>query len=180
MGKKDLDRLSGYFSTEYPLRIDIFTMSDRAHAGEYKDEGGPMIEAALDTFFENTGIEYRLCARILPDEADQLEAALVASRDAGVHAVFTTGGTGIAPRDITPDVVLKLADKVIPGVMEVIRVKYGLEKPLATLSRTVAAVLGSTLVFTLPGSPKGVAEYMGEILRVFDHLLCVLHGVDEH
>ncbi|HIA47434.1 MAG TPA: MogA/MoaB family molybdenum cofactor biosynthesis protein [Candidatus Hydrogenedentes bacterium] len=180
MGQHDIAWLAKHFSPENPLRIEIITMSDRADAGDYEDEGGPAIRNALDAFFENTGIGYTLSLRILPDEEYQLEQALSRTRYDDTHAVFITGGTGIGPRDITPEVVLKLADKTIPGIMEIIRVKYGLENPLAALSHTVAAVLGSTLVFALPGSPKGVAEYMREILKTFDHLLCVLHGIDEH
>lgn len=180
MGQRDIARLAENFGGYHPLRIEVITMSDRAHAGEYEDAGGPAIVEALESFFAGTGVVCKIGVRVLPDDAVDLEAALTSLRDGGTHAIFTTGGTGIGPRDVTPDVVLKLVDKVIPGVMEVIRVKYGLEKPLAALSRTVAGVMGNTLVFTLPGSPKGVAEYMGEILKTFDHLLCVLHGIDEH
>jgi molybdopterin adenylyltransferase len=180
MRQNDIARLVTHFSEENPIRIQIITMSDRAHSGEYEDEGGPSIQMSIDGLFKDLDISYQISSRILPDDAALLEEALIQSKNNGVHAVFTTGGTGIGPRDITPDVVLKLADKTIPGIMEIIRVKYGLEKPLATVSRTVATVMGATLVFTLPGSPKGVSEYMTEILKTFDHLLCVLHGIDKH
>ena len=180
MERSDIARLAQHFSEARPLCIEIITMSDRAHSGEYVDEGGPLVRNALDAFLKDVGIAHSISVRILPDEALELEEALVGMREEGVHAVFTTGGTGIGPRDVTPDVVLKLADKTIPGIVEVIRVKYGSEKPLAALSRTVVAVLGETLVYVLPGSPRGVAEYMVEILKTFDHLLCVLHGIDVH
>jgi len=117
---------------------------------------------------------------LLPDDAEGLRAALVEARDRGTHAVFTTGGTGAGPRDNTPEVVIELADKVIPGIMELIRMKYGADKPCALLSRTVAGVMGSTAVYTLPGSTKGVDEYMGEILKSFEHLICVIQGFDAH
>lgn len=180
MGQRDLDRLAAQFGETNPLHIHIITMSDRAFKGEYQDKGGPAIRDALEAFFLQTGIGVNITNAILPDEAPQLKAALRDARDSDIHAVFTTGGTGISPRDITPDVVLRMADTTIPGIMEVIRVKYGMDNPKAALSRTVAAVMGQTLVYSIPGSPKGVVEYMEEILKTFDHLLCVLHGVVEH
>lgn len=180
MGQRDLGRLAEQFGTTNPIHIHIITMSDRAHNGEYQDQGGPAIRTAIEAFFNETGIGVNITNTILPDEAAQLKAALRDARDAGTHAVFTTGGTGISPRDITPDVVMRMADTTIPGIMEVIRVKYGMDNPRAALSRTVAAVMGQTLVYAIPGSPKGVVEYMEEILKTFDHLLCVLHEVAEH
>ena len=180
MGQRDLGRLAELFNSTNPLRIHIITMSDRAFKGEYQDEGGPAIRVAVEAFFKGTGIGVNITNTILPDEAPQLKAALRDARDSGTHAVFTTGGTGVGPRDITPDVVMRMADTTIPGIMEVIRVKYGVDNPRAALSRTVAAVMGTTLVYTIPGSPKGVVEYMEEILKTFDHLLCVLHGVAKH
>ena len=113
-------------------------------------------------------------------EAERVAEVLERARDDGVHVVFTTGGTGVGPRDNTPDVVLDMADKVIPGIMELIRMKYGADKPCALISRTVAATLGTMLVYTLPGSTKGVDDYMGEILKSIEHVLCVLHGLDAH
>ena len=98
----------------------------------------------------------------------------------GAHALFTTGGTGLGSRDIAPDVVSEAADRFIPGIMELIRVKYGAEKPVALLSRSVAATKGTMIMYTLPGSPKAVDEYMTEILKTFSHLLCVIHGIEAH
>lgn len=180
MGRNDIARLTAHFSKNDPLVITIITMSDRAHAGEYEDEGGPAIYGAVTNFFNDLGIAHVTDRILLPDEPVDLRSTLITSRENGVHVVFTTGGTGVGPRDITPDVVLELSDKTIPGIMELIRVKYGMEKPLAALSRTIATVMGKTLVFTLPGSPKGVAEYMNEILKTIDHLLCIVHGIDDH
>jgi len=94
--------------------------------------------------------------------------------------VITTGGTGIGPRDFTPDVVRTQLDKEIPGVMEVIRAKYGSGKPAALLSRSVAGVMGKSLVFTLPGSVKAVNEYMAEITGTLLHMIHMLHGLDIH
>ena len=97
-----------------------------------------------------------------------------------MDAVFTTGGTGIGPRDITPDVIETMADRLIPGIMEHIRIQFGAEKPNALLSRSIAAVMGQTLVYALPGSVRAVSEYMGEILKTFEHALLMIHGIDAH
>ena len=93
---------------------------------------------------------------------------------------FTTGGTGIGERDITVETVSGLLDKQLPGIMELIRVKYGMENPNALLSRGVAGVMGKTLVYTLPGSVRAVTEYLREITKTMDHSLFMLHGIDKH
>jgi len=94
--------------------------------------------------------------------------------------IITTGGTGIGPKDFTPDVVKPMLEKEIPGIMEMIRMKYGQQKPNALVSRSVAGVIGETLVFTLPGSVKAVEEYMTEILTMLEHLIYMLHSLDFH
>ena len=94
--------------------------------------------------------------------------------------IFTTGGTGIGPRDFTPEVVKTVMDKEIPGIMELIRIKYGQEKPNALLSRGVAGVMGNSLIYSLPGSVKAVNEYMSEITKTLQHLIFMLFGLDVH
>jgi molybdenum cofactor synthesis domain-containing protein len=94
--------------------------------------------------------------------------------------VITTGGTGVGPRDITPEVVKELLDKEIPGIMEMIRMKYGAEKPNALLSRGVAGLMGNAFVYTLPGSVKAVNEYMSEITKTLKHLYLMRMGIDSH
>ena len=94
--------------------------------------------------------------------------------------IFTTGGTGIGPRDFTPETVRSILDKEIPGIMELIRVKYGMEKPAALLSRGVAGVAGKTLIYTLPGSVKAVSEYCNEILPTIEHSMYMIEGIDSH
>jgi len=94
--------------------------------------------------------------------------------------VFTTGGTGIGPNDVTPEAVRKIIDKEMPGIMELIRVKYGTEKPGALLSRSVAGVASQTLIYALPGSPKAVKEYTDEIFKTVMHAFRMLFGVDSH
>jgi molybdopterin adenylyltransferase len=160
-----------------PLRAAVLTLSDRAHAGEYEDRSGPRVRELLEAHFGATRWHLESTVTVLPDDADRLATTLTQLRDDGVDLVFTTGGTGVGPRDITPDVVTDLADKLVPGIMDAIRLKYGTEKPNALLSRSVAAVLGGSLVYALPGSVRAVDEYMEEILRTTEHLIKMLHGL---
>lgn len=162
------------------LECRVITLSDRAYQGVYKDLSGPHVQKQLSEFFAGKRWRPRITNKILPDDAGRLRESLLEARDEGVNIVITTGGTGIGPRDITPDVVTALADKLIPGIMEHIRVTYGAAKPNALLSRSVAAVIGKTLVYTLPGSVKAVEEYLGEITKTLEHALYMLHGLDTH
>lgn len=163
-----------------PLRIWAVTLSDRASQGLYEDRSGPRMVALVEQYLAPRRWHLAIETRILPDDATLLRQTLLDAREKGVDAVFTSGGTGIGPRDHTPDVVLALADKTLPGIMDYIRMKYGQDKPAALLSRSVAAVLGGTLVYTLPGSPRAVEEYLAEILKTFEHLLRTLHEIDGH
>jgi len=163
-----------------PLKIKIITLSDRASRGEYADRSGPAIEQHLTTHFAGTRFQLEFSRIILPDEATSLREALLAARTNNSDLVFTTGGTGIGPRDLTPDVVLPLLDKTVPGIMESIRFKYGQNLPSALLSRSVAGVMGTCLVYTLPGSVRAVSEYLAEILKTLPHSLLMLWGIDAH
>lgn len=162
------------------LQIHVITLSDRASRGVYEDKSGPKICEILEAFFEGRPWHIEINRKLIPDEADLLKHELTAARSAGADMVFTTGSTGIGPRDIAPETVLSLADKQIPGVMEMIRCKYGMEKPGALLSRSVAAVSGQTLIYTLPGSPRAVQEYLDEILKTLEHSLLMLRGIARH
>lgn len=163
-----------------PLRIRIITLSDRASRGEYEDRGGPRIRERLDAFLADKRWRPEIAGIVLPDDEMQLEHELETARDEGVDIVFTTGGTGVGPRDVTPDVVASLADRIIPGIMEHIRVKFGSENPNALLSRGVAATMARTQVYALPGSVRAVDEYLGEILPLVEHVLLMLHAIDAH
>jgi len=101
-------------------------------------------------------------------------------RNHGIEVVFTTGGTGLGPRDFAPDVVRPFLDKEIPGVMEMIRVKYGSTMPAALISRSIAGVSGNTLIYCLPGSPKAVSEYCQEILPTIIHSIKMILSIDDH
>ena len=117
---------------------------------------------------------------LIPDDEQELRLLLQDSIDKEIDIVITTGGTGIGPRDITPEVMQEFVNKEIPGIMEMIRWKYGIEKPAALVSRAVAGVNGQTLLFALPGSVKAVREYMTEINKHLKHLFYMLHEVDAH
>ncbi len=162
------------------LRILVITLSDRASRGDYVDQSGPTVKARLMEFFAGKRWHEQIETIILPDDATLLRQELARGREENVDIVFTTGGTGVGPRDIAPDVVMSMADKIIPGIMEWIRLRFGQDNPNALLSRGVAAILGRSIVFTLPGSPKAVTEYMDEILKTMEHIVFMIHGVDKH
>ena len=162
------------------LRTTLITMSDRVSRGRAEDRSGARAEALLGAWCCAAGWQADTIRHCIPDDRDALGALLTRARAERPHLLITTGGTGISPRDITPEVILAHADKVVPGIMEHIRVKYGATKPLALLSRSVAAVIGETLVFALPGSPRGVEEYLAEISPLLDHMLLVVRGIDPH
>jgi len=166
--------------TEVPLQVRIFTLSDRASRGEYEDRSGPTVERCIETIFASLPWSVSCGIEILPDDGAVLRSRLEAAARAGADIILTTGGTGIGPRDITPDVIRPMLDKEIPGVMEAIRVKFGAALPAALLSRSVAGVMGKTLVYALPGGVKAVEEYLGEIGRTLEHALFMLAGYDVH
>jgi len=162
------------------FRVSIITLSDRASGGIYEDRSGPRIKEILNAFFSARNQRIEILNVLIPDDADALGKLLIRQKNEGFDFIFTTGGTGIGARDITVETVSGLLDKQIPGIMELIRVKYGMEKPNALLSRGVAGTMGKTLVYTLPGSVKAVTEYMKEITKTMDHALFMLHGIDQH
>jgi molybdenum cofactor synthesis domain-containing protein len=130
-------------------------------------------------YFRSEDMDVTVENILIPDDASILRSRLE-SASKRYNIIFTTGGTGIGPRDITVETVKPLLDKEIPGVMEFIRMKYGSVKPNALLSRGVAGVLGKSLIYTLPGSVKAVEEYMTEILKTVKHLIYMQYGVDTH
>ncbi len=161
-------------------RIMVITLSDRAYRGVYDDRSGPALVGKIDEFFNSLGWQHMVDVQVLPDDERLLRAHLLRAQQQAYDVVFTTGGTGIGPRDITPDVVSQMLDKQIPGIMEMIRLKFGAEKPNALLSRGVAGIMGSTFVYTLPGSVKAVNEYMSEITKTLKHLFLMRMGIDSH
>jgi molybdenum cofactor synthesis domain-containing protein len=162
------------------FRVMLITLSDRAAAGEYEDRSGARIRELLQEWFSKMQRHHFIHYFLTPDDPYKLEELLVKAKDELIDLVITCGGTGIGPRDFTPDIVKPMLDKEIPGIMEAIRMKYGSLKPAALCSRSVAGVMGKTLVFTLPGSVKAVNEYMDEIFGSLQHLIYMLNGLDLH
>jgi molybdenum cofactor synthesis domain-containing protein len=164
-----------------PSRFEvlIITLSDRAYAGEYLDLSGPRIKEKLEDFFRVQKWDSNIRIVLISDDADAL-LKLVTEAGKSSNFIFTTGGTGIGPHDITVETVKPLLTKEIPGIMEFIRIKYGAEKPNALLSRGVAGITGKSLIYTLPGSLKAVDEYMSEIIKTLKHTVLMQYGIDSH
>lgn len=159
------------------LKIKVITLSDRASAGEYEDKSGPKIQELISEYFEDKRWHTEFYYSLIPDDGKKLQAELQKCLDENIDVIFTTGGTGIGPRDITPDVVEKFADKIVPGIMDRIRLKYFDSLPSAILSRSIFAVKKETLIFCLPGSVKAVQDYVGEITKILEHSILMLHGL---
>jgi molybdopterin adenylyltransferase len=139
-----------------PVRIGLVSVSDRASTGVYEDKGIPALQAWLGRVLRNP-VQWE--TRLIPDEQPQIEAALRALVDQdGCHLVLTTGGTGPARRDVTPEATLAVAEKVMPGFGEQMRQISLAFVPTAILSRQVAVIRGCALIINLPGQPKSIAE----------------------
>lgn len=162
------------------INVKVITMSDRASSGFYTDRSGPRVIELVEAYFSSISYPVKIEHSIIGDDKDHLHNLLLKCRDQKIDVVITTGGTGISPRDITPDTVKTLLDKEIPGIMESIRIKYGQEKYAALLSRSIAGVMGHSLVFTLPGSVQAVSEYLEEITKGLKHMLFMINQIDSH
>jgi len=138
-----------------PVRIGIVSISDRASSGVYQDQGLPALKDWLGRALKNP-ITFE--PRLIPDEQDRISAALIELVDAGCALVLTTGGTGPAPRDVTPEATLAVADKVMPGFGEQMRQISLRFVPTAILSRQCAVIRGKSLIINLPGQPKSIQE----------------------
>lgn len=137
------------------VKIGIVSVSDRASSGVYEDKGLPALKEWLARTLLNP-IEF--AERLIPDEQAQISATLIELVDAGCSLVLTTGGTGPAPRDVTPEATLAVAHKEMPGFGEQMRQISLKFVPTAILSRQVAVIRGQSLIFNLPGQPKAIAE----------------------
>ncbi|HOZ66075.1 MAG TPA: molybdopterin adenylyltransferase [Burkholderiaceae bacterium] len=140
------------------IKIGIVSISDRASLGVYEDKGLPALQDWLSAAIQNP-ITYE--PRLIPDEQAQISQALIELVDAGCAMVLTTGGTGPALRDVTPEATLAVADKVMPGFGEQMRQISLTFVPTAILSRQVAVIRGKCLIINLPGQPKAIAETLG-------------------
>jgi len=156
------------------LHIGLVSASDRASGGVYQDEGIPALKAWLTQVIRAPALRFE--ERLIPDERAVIEAALVDLVDVkGCHLVLTTGGTGPAPRDVTPEATLAVADKVMPGFGEQMRAVSLKYVPTAILSRQVAVIRKQALIINLPGQPKSIRETL-EGLKDADGKP-VVHGI---
>ncbi|MEM1245137.1 MAG: molybdopterin adenylyltransferase [Acidobacteriota bacterium] len=157
-----------------PARIGIVTVSDRASRGVYEDRGGPAIQAYLEEVLTSP---FETVGRIIPDEQPLIEETLreLSAQD-GCCLIVTTGGTGPAARDITPEATLAVCDKEMPGFGELMR-KVSLEAvPTAILSRQTAGILGSSLIVNLPGQPKAIGECLDAVFPAIPYCIDLIEG----
>lgn len=161
------------------MKVLVVTLSDRASSGEYTDRSGAVIHSRITDLINKNQWPVEVVSKIIPDEAPLLKK-IIEDEFPGFDIIFTTGGTGLGPRDITTDTLKPLIHKEIPGIMEMVRAKYGSANPNALISRSLAGLIGNTLLFALPGSVKAVNEYLDEIEKVLVHLIFMVKGIDKH
>ncbi|HEY7997161.1 MAG TPA: MogA/MoaB family molybdenum cofactor biosynthesis protein [Steroidobacteraceae bacterium] len=153
----------------------MITVSDRASGGTMKDESGPaLVERLKRERFDISGPE------VVPDEGDLIARAIEAAVAGGADMVITTGGTGLGPRDVTPQATAALLDYEVPGIAEAMRRAGMSSTPMSALSRGMAGVRGRALVINVPGSVKGATESLEAVIPVLEHAIRLLHGDTKH
>ncbi len=153
------------------MKFGIISISDRCYKKECEDKSGPAISECVAFLCDSE--EYRL----VPDEKELISRAIIElADDFGADVVFTTGGTGFAPRDVTPEATKAVIEKETPGISDVIRQKSLAITPRAMLSRAVSGIRGKTLIINLPGSPKAVRESIEVVLPVLQHAVETMSG----
>lgn len=153
----------------------VITVSDGVSARTREDESG----RALVRILKNAGFEV-MEPVVVPDDERGIADAIVAAADHGADVVVTTGGTGLGPRDVTPQATSAVIDFDVPGIGEVMRRAGEASTPMAVLSRSMAGVRGQTLIINVPGSPRGAAESLEAVLPVLAHAIKLLHGDTKH
>ena len=154
------------------IQVGIISVSDRATQGVYEDAGGPALNEAA------TGYGWEVLAEdVVPDEIRDIQRALRTQVNNGCQLILTTGSTGVAPRDVTPEAVREMAVRELPGFGEVMRIESMKITPNAILSRNLAAVIDTALVICLPGKPKGAVECLGFVEGAIPHCIKVLQEV---
>jgi len=156
------------------LQVGIITISDRASQGLYRDLSGPALKAAAQGYGWNV-----LAELLVPDEERSIQRAVHEQVGRGCHVVLTTGGTGVGPRDVTPEAVREIAQRELPGFGEVMRLESMKLTPKAILSRSLAVVVGKSLVICLPGRPAAAVECLAFVAGAVPHCIEVLLGANE-
>jgi molybdopterin adenylyltransferase len=151
------------------IQVAIITVSDRASKGLYDDRGGPALKAAADSYGWKV-----LGEALVPDEKQDIQRAVREQVARGCQLVLTTGGTGVAPRDVTPEALREIGGRELPGFGEVMRLESLKLTPNAILSRSLAIVVEKALVLCLPGKPKGAVECLGFVARAIPHCVEIL------
>jgi molybdopterin adenylyltransferase len=150
------------------IRAAVLTVSDTCFRGEKKDISGPGVVEMLSA----NGFEVE-SLRVVPDEQKLIEEALITASDSS-ELVVTTGGTGLSPRDVTPDATRSVCDRMVDGIAEIMRADGLKQTPYAALSRAVCGTRGKSLILNLPGSPRGAAASLRSVLPVLGHALALL------
>jgi len=159
-----------------PLRAKILVLSDAAAGGRREDRSGPAVRELL----EGRGWAVK-ALEVLPDDADRIKATLVAWTEGDdCDAIFTSGGTGLGPRDVTPEATLAVVDKQVPGLAELMRAEGVKKTRMAALSRGIVGARKGKLIVNLPGSPRGACESLESIIELLPHAINLLHGHTEH
>jgi len=154
------------------IKVAIITISDKGASGQREDVSSEAIKSTLEKI-ETQVIGYQ----IVPDEVDLIQAAIVNAVDRlKADLVLTTGGTGLAARDVTPEATMAVIDKLVPGISEIIRMESFKKTPKAVLSRAIAGIRKKSLIINLPGSPKGVRESLSVVLEALPHGIDILKG----
>jgi molybdopterin adenylyltransferase len=158
------------------IRVAIVTISDSVVAGTRQDQSGAILRERVEA------LGWQVTAQeTVPDEVDRIAAVLKNLADSAiVSLILTTGGTGVSPRDVTPEAARTVIEREIPGLGEVMRAEGCKVTPFAALSRSMAGVRGTTLIVNLPGSPKGAAESLDAISKLIPHIVNLMEGRTNH